>query len=299
MDAITNSGNTLSVEILNKVATEKTDRESAITELKTYVDNGAIYESNARVNEDLSLSQRINDEIVNRESMVWQVGDTLSRIDSALNSRCDTIVTAQNNDRVVNENADIALGVRIDNAHMYANDHYILEKDERVAEDLAINIRLGDEIINRENSELSLSSRIDEAYMAVSSEMQAREAFDNMVKGALDSKIARSTGNDYDLQQQILAEVGARSFEDSIIRTDFNEGDRLINERLSTLGMNLEIEGTSRNDADVELSTKCADLVTSIFNEKSERKSEDVLIRASIVTVNEDLAGNLLNVHRL
>ena len=86
-DAITNSGNTLSVEILNKVATEKTDRESAITELKTYVDNGAIYESNARINEDLSLSQRINDEIVNRESVVWQVGNTLSSIDSALNSR--------------------------------------------------------------------------------------------------------------------------------------------------------------------------------------------------------------------
>ena len=55
--------------------------------------------------------------------------------------------------------------------------------------------------------------------------------------------------------------------------------------------MNLEIEGTSRNDADVELSTRCDDLVTSIFNEKSERKSEDVLIRAFIVAVNEDLAA--------
>ena len=83
---------------------------------------------------------------------------------------------------------------------------------------------------------MSLSSRIGEAYMALSSEMQAREAQDNMVRGALDSEIARSTANEYELQQQIIAEVGARSFEDSNIRTDFNEGDRLINERLNTLG---------------------------------------------------------------
>ena len=67
---------------------------------------------------------------------------------------------------------------------------------------------------------MSLSSRIDETYLALSSEVQARETQDNMVKGALDSEIARSTANDYDLQQQIIAEVGARSFEDSIIRTD-------------------------------------------------------------------------------
>ena len=125
---------------------------------------------------------------------------------------------------------------------------------------------------------------------------ESKEATDRATADAgLQSQITALSGSSgtsvSTLQAQITAEVSARSSGDSILRTDFNEGDRLINEHLSTLSMNLENEGTSRNDADVELSTRCDNFVTSIFNEKLERKSEDVLIRASIVAVNEDLAS--------
>ena len=139
-----------------------------------------------------------------------------------------------------------------------------------------------------------IAGDLDESKRAMTAE--SKEATDRATADAgLQSQITALSGSSgtsvSTLQAQITAEVSARSSGDSILRTDFNEGDRLINEQLSTLSMNLENEGTSRNDADVELSTRCDNLVTSVFNEKAERKSEDVLIRASIVAVNEDLAS--------
>ena len=142
-----------------------------------------------------------------------------------------------------------------------------------------------------------IAGDLDESKRAMTAE--SKEATDRATADAsLQSQITALSGSSgasvSTLQAQITAEVSARSSGDSILRTDFNEGDRLINEQLSTLSMNLENEGTSRNDADVELSTRCDNLVTSVFNEKAERKSEDVLIRASIVAVNEDLVAESL-----
>jgi len=134
----------------------------------------------------------------------------------------------------------------------------------------------------------------DESKRAMAAE--SKEATDRATADAgLQSQITALSGSSASsvssLQTQITAEVSARTSQDSTLRADFNEGDRMINERLDTLSMSLENETTDRSVVDMELSTKCENLVTSIFNEKAERKSEDVLIRASIVTVNEDLAS--------
>ena len=63
----------------------------------------------------------------------------------------------------------------------------------------------------------------------------------------------------------------------------------VTNGRLNDLSMQLENEGMARNTADVDIGARCdvIELVGSI--EKSERKSEDALIRAEVVTVKEDL----------
>ena len=181
--ALSGSSGTSVSTLQAQIDTEVTARTGADTDLRAYVDSNHNAESNARITEDGMINQRISDEIINRENLVYQVSDSFVQTSSSLNMRCDLLSSA------------------------------------------------------------------------------------------------------------MTAESNARIAEDSILRTDFNESDRLIHERLNTLGMNMENEGTSRNDADVELSTRCDNFVTSIFNEKTERKSEDVLIRASIVAVNEDLAS--------
>jgi len=139
-----------------------------------------------------------------------------------------------------------------------------------------------------------IAADADESKRAMAAE--SKEATDRaFVDAGLQSQITALSGSSASsvssLQTQITAEVSARTSQDSTLRADFNEGDRMINERLDTLSMSLENETTDRSVVDMELSTKCENLVTSIFNEKAERKSEDVLIHASIVTVNENLAS--------
>ena len=170
----------------------------------------------------------------------------------SLQSQIDTEVTARTG-------ADTDL-------RAYGDSNHFGESNARIAENGMINQRITDEIISREN----VISQVSDTLVQTSSALNIRCDL---------------------LSSSMTAESNARIAEDSILRTDFNESDRLIHEQLNTLGMNLENEGTSRNDADVEISTRCDNFVTSIFNEKSERKSEDVLIRASIVAVNDDLAA--------
>ena len=59
--------------------------------------------------------------------------------------------------------------------------------------------------------------------------------------------------------------------------------------RLNDLSMQLESEGMARNTADVDIGARCDLIELGNAIEKSERKSEDVSIRASIVAANENL----------
>ena len=143
----------------------------------------------------------------------------------------------------------------------------------------------------------AVQDRLDSAaeYQAIAvrrdAEQTARQGAVGDLNFLLSEESSSRVSADNSMNAKIDDEVLVRTSEVARIEANINDADLLINERLNTLGMNLENEGISRNDADVELSTRCDNLVTSVFNEKSERKSEDVLIRASIVAVNEDLVA--------
>jgi hypothetical protein len=146
-----------------------------------------------------------------------------------------------------------------------------------------------------------ITAEISARTSAVSAEatramaVESKEAFDRATnENGLQSQITALSGSTAtsvsSLQSQIYSEGNSRTSALSDIRIDLNEGNRILDERLSSLSMNLENETTDRSVADMGLSSRCDDLHVSILNEQTERKSNDNDLRQYIdAEVNERL----------
>jgi hypothetical protein len=87
--------------------------------------------------------------------------------------------------------------------------------------------------------------------------------------------------------EELKTAIDNEAVEDTRYMGMFNDADVLINDRLNGLSTQLENESSARDNADASLDTRMIDFAADIYNANYERKAEDVLIRASVVAVNE------------
>ena len=272
----------------NKIAAEKTDRETAVAEVNERIDTeisdreaAVIAEKNAREAGDTALGNRVDTEIVDRTTADTALDNKItaetSAREDAVNQLHDAIDELGNNvvryDNPIKTRVTFAgeNGTVLDNVKAgklsadskeAVNGSQLFTTNQVLAQEITDRQNaIAEEKTARETADAALGSRIDaettNRQAAIADEKTARESADTALGNRIDAEITDRTNADTALDTKITSEKTAREAADT------------------ALGNRIDTEITDRTNADTLLDTK-------ITSEISAREAADTRLYEEI-----------------